>query len=131
MHQTGGVIGAAAARLQTSFPAIRRAAGFISVVKGGGGLLVFRQRQGESSMHASSTQSGKAGITVAPTGGALGAEIRHADLRAIDDGDFALIRGAWHDHLVAVFRGQELSDEALIAFSRRFGELDWAPVQEA
>jgi taurine dioxygenase len=82
-------------------------------------------------MHASSTQSGKAGITVAPTGGALGAEIRHADLRAIDDGDFALIRGAWHDHLVAVFRGQELSDEELIAFSRRFGELDWAPVQEA
>jgi taurine dioxygenase len=81
-------------------------------------------------MHVSSTQAGKTGITVAPTGGALGAEIRHADLRAIDDGDFALIRGAWHDHLVAVFRGQELSDEDLIAFSRRFGELDWAPVQE-
>jgi alpha-ketoglutarate-dependent taurine dioxygenase len=81
-------------------------------------------------MHVSSTPAGKAGITVAPTGGALGAEIRHADLRAIDDGDFALIRGAWHDHLVAIFRGQELSDEALIAFSRRFGELDWAPVQE-
>ena len=82
-------------------------------------------------MHASLTQAGRAGISVAPTGGALGAEIRNVDLRTIDDGDFAVIRGAWHDHLVAVFRGQELSDEDLVAFSRRFGELDWAPVQES
>jgi taurine dioxygenase len=31
---------------------------------------------------------------------------------------------------VLLFRGQQLSDGHLIAFSRRFGELDWAPVQE-
>ena len=42
----------------------------------------------------------------------------------------AVIEGAWHDHLVLVLRGQKLNDEDLIAFSRRFGELDWAPVQE-
>ncbi|HZP34279.1 MAG TPA: TauD/TfdA family dioxygenase [Candidatus Acidoferrales bacterium] len=72
-----------------------------------------------------------AGITVVPTGGALGAEIRNVDLRTIDDRDFAVIEGAWHDHLALIFRGQELSDEDLIAFSRRFGELDWAPVQES
>lgn len=80
-------------------------------------------------MQSSSTRT--AGITVVPTGGALGAEIRNVDLRTIDDGDFAVILGAWHDHLTVIFRGQELRDEALIAFSRRFGELDWAPVQES
>jgi taurine dioxygenase len=31
---------------------------------------------------------------------------------------------------VILIRGQQLKDEDLIAFSRRFGELDWAPVQE-
>lgn len=82
-------------------------------------------------MHMSPTETGKAGIIVGPTGGALGAEIRNADLRTIDDGDFAVISGAWHDHLVLVFRNQELNDEELIAFSKRFGELDWAPVQES
>lgn len=76
-------------------------------------------------------ETGKTGIAVGPTGGALGAEIRNVDLRTIDDGDFAVIWGAWHDHLVLIFRGQNLSDEDLIAFSKRFGKLDWAPVQES
>jgi taurine dioxygenase len=31
---------------------------------------------------------------------------------------------------VILFRGQTLADQDLIAFSRRFGDLDWAPVQE-
>jgi alpha-ketoglutarate-dependent taurine dioxygenase len=82
-------------------------------------------------MHSSTKETRKAGITVVPTGGALGAEIRNVDLRTIDDGDFAVILGAWHDHSMLVFRDQQLSDEDLIAFSRRFGELDWAPVQES
>ena len=82
-------------------------------------------------MQSLPTKSVKAAIVIAPTGGALGAEIRNVDLRAIDDGDFAVICGAWHDDLMLVFRGQRLSDEDLIAFSRRFGELDWAPVQES
>jgi alpha-ketoglutarate-dependent taurine dioxygenase len=69
-------------------------------------------------------------IEVRPTGVALGAEIRGVDLTAIDDQDFADIHQAWLDHQVLLFRGQNLDDEQLIAFSRRFGELDWAPVQE-
>ena len=64
------------------------------------------------------------------TGRALGAEIGGVDLRTIDDRDFAAIHRAWLDHLVLLFRGQELTDDDLIAFSRRFGALDWAPVQE-
>jgi taurine dioxygenase len=61
---------------------------------------------------------------------ALGAEIPHVDLQRLSEEDFAAIHRAWLDHLVVLFRGQQLSDDDLIAFSRRFGELDWAPVQE-
>jgi taurine dioxygenase len=70
------------------------------------------------------------GIEIIPTGKPLGAEIRGIDLRAIGADEFAAIYRAWLDHLVILFRGQELSDQDLIAFSRRFGDLDWAPVQE-
>jgi taurine dioxygenase len=67
---------------------------------------------------------------VVPTGGGLGAEIRGVDLRRLGDDAFAAIHRAWLDNLVLLFRGQELSDAELIAFSRRFGELDLAPIQE-
>jgi taurine dioxygenase len=69
-------------------------------------------------------------ITVTPTAAALGAEVGGIDLRCIDDSGFAEIHRAWLDHLVLLFRGQALSDDDMIAFSRRFGELDFAPVQE-
>ena len=69
-------------------------------------------------------------VTVAPTGAALGAEVSGVDLRAIDNDDFAAIYRAWLDHQVLLVRNQQLSDGDLIAFSRRFGVLDLAPVQE-
>ena len=69
-------------------------------------------------------------MTVIPTGAGVGAELRGVDLRAIDDRDFAEICRAWTEHSVLLFRGQTLSDDDLIAFSRRFGALDHAPVQE-
>ncbi|HUA77086.1 MAG TPA: TauD/TfdA family dioxygenase, partial [Acetobacteraceae bacterium] len=65
-----------------------------------------------------------------PTGGALGAEMRGIDLRHLDDAEFAAVHAAWLAHSVLLFRGQHLSDADLIAFSRRFGDLDFAPVQE-
>ena len=71
------------------------------------------------------------GISVSPSGKALGAEIRGVDLRSITDADFQAIQRAWLDHLALLFRGQNLSDADLIAFSERFGALDWAPVQES
>jgi taurine dioxygenase len=67
---------------------------------------------------------------VVPTGGALGAEIRGVDLRRLGDTAFAAIHRAWLDNLVLLFRDQELADPELIAFSRRFGDLDLAPIQE-
>jgi taurine dioxygenase len=69
-------------------------------------------------------------IAVLPSEKPLGAEIRSVDLKAVTDADFAAIQRAWNDHSVLVFRGQQLTDGELIAFSRRFGDLDWAPVQE-
>lgn len=69
-------------------------------------------------------------IEIIPTGAVLGAELRGIDLRAIDDDAFATIHRAWIDHQVLLFRDQRLDDDALIAFSRRFGDLDIAPIQE-
>ena len=43
---------------------------------------------------------------------------------------FERLLQAWHQYSVVLFRGQSLNDQDLIAFSRRFGDLDWAPVQE-
>jgi len=81
------------------------------------------------SLEAGEPRSGPA-VQVAPTGAALGAEIRGVDLRSIDEAAFAAIHQAWLDHAVVLFRDQQLGDADLIAFSRRFGALDQAPVQE-
>ena len=69
-------------------------------------------------------------LDVIPTGAALGAEVRGVDLRNLDAAAFTRLMQAWHDHSVVLVRGQRLSDQDLIAFSRRFGDLDWAPIQE-
>ena len=74
--------------------------------------------------------TGSSRSVIVPAGGCLAAEIRGVDLTTVGDADFVAIHRAWLDHLVLLFRDQHLSDEDLIAFSRRFGELDWAPIQE-
>jgi len=72
----------------------------------------------------------EASVHVVPSGAALGAEVRGVDLRSIDDATFGQIYRAWLDHAVLLFRDQQLGDADLIAFSRRFGTLDQAPIQE-
>ena len=69
-------------------------------------------------------------LRVRPTGAALGATVDGIDLRTLDEETFAAIHRAWLDHQVLLFRDQALTDTDLIAFSRRFGDLDEAPVQE-
>ncbi len=76
------------------------------------------------------TARSAAQFVVIPTGAALGAEVKAGDLRAIDDAGLSRIIAAWHTHCVLLFRDQALSDRDLIAFSRRFGDLDIAPIQE-
>jgi taurine dioxygenase len=63
-------------------------------------------------------------ITVTKCDAALGAEIGFDLSGPIDDDAFAEIEAVFHDNIVVVFRGQTLSNEQHIAFSRRFGELE-------
>jgi taurine dioxygenase len=56
---------------------------------------------------------------------ALGAEVSGIDLsKPVADHDVEAIEHVWNERLVIVFHGQKLSDPQLIAFSKRFGELD-------
>jgi taurine dioxygenase len=78
----------------------------------------------------SANSSTSSRVAVLASGKALGAEIQGVDLRAMEADAFATLYRAWLDHLTVLVRGQTLTDQDLIAFSRRFGDLDWAPVQE-
>jgi taurine dioxygenase len=69
-------------------------------------------------------------ISVSPLTPAVGAEISGVDLAALGEAEFAQIERAWHRHSALLFRGQRLSDDDLLGFSRRFGELDPPPVNE-
>lgn len=55
---------------------------------------------------------------------ALGAEVTGIDLRRMTDSDFDDIRAAWHEHLLLVFREQQLDYPEYIRFGARFGELE-------
>jgi taurine dioxygenase len=68
-------------------------------------------------------------IRVRPTGAALAADVEGVDLAGpLGPETMAVLKQAWGDHLVLRFRGQQLTDDDLMRFSRQFGELDWAPV---
>ncbi len=67
---------------------------------------------------------------VIPTSACLGAEVKGVDLKALDGAAFARVKQAWLDHSVILVRDQTLSDQDLLTFGHRFGNLDWAPVQE-
>src|SRR5690242_17104623 len=72
------------------------------------------------------------GLAVHPTGAALGADVEGVDLAgALAPEAVGAIKYAWGRHLVLRFRGQTLSDDDLMRFSRQFGELDWAPIAAA
>ena len=67
-------------------------------------------------------------LKVSPIGPGIGAEIQGLDVsQPLDDKTVAELRAAWLQHLVLVFRDQQLSDPGLKAFSRRFGDLDTVP----
>jgi taurine dioxygenase len=74
--------------------------------------------------------SGPMGVVSRLAGHPFGAEVTDVDLRTVTGPDFTTIHQAWIDHQVLLFRDQKLDDLGLIAFSRRFGDLDQAPVQE-
>ncbi len=69
-------------------------------------------------------------LTVVPLTPTVGAEVRNVDLAALSAAQFARLKDAWHRYSVLLVRGQRLTDDDLLAFSRRFGELDPPPNQE-
>lgn len=65
-------------------------------------------------------------VQVIPTGAALGAEIRGVDLaRPMDDDTFAAIERAFDEHGVIFFRDQHITPPQQVAFTRRFGDIEF------
>lgn len=68
-------------------------------------------------------------ISVVPTHKPIGADIVGIDLsQPLTDDQFRVLHEAWIDRHVLRFRGQDLTKDQLLDFSRRFGELDKAPI---
>jgi taurine dioxygenase len=65
-------------------------------------------------------------IDIVPTGAALGAEIRGVDLaQPLGDNIFAVIERAYDEHGVIFFRDQRITPPQQVAFTRRFGEIEF------
>jgi taurine dioxygenase len=72
------------------------------------------------------------GLSIEKLTANIGAEVSGVDLaRDLDASTIAQIREALLEHLVLVFRDQDLSPEQHIAFARRFGEIKRPPVRTA
>jgi taurine dioxygenase len=69
-------------------------------------------------------------LDITPVTPVVGAQVSGVDLARLTDAEFAAIRDAWHRSAFVLVRDQKLSDDDLLAFSRRFGELDPPPNQE-
>jgi alpha-ketoglutarate-dependent 2,4-dichlorophenoxyacetate dioxygenase len=65
-------------------------------------------------------------MEIVPRGPGFAAELRGVTLADVanDDDAYRQARAAFEEHSVLVFRGQEITDEAQLAFSRRFGPLE-------
>ena len=63
-------------------------------------------------------------MEIVPLSDAIGAEIRGVDLsNKPDDATAAAIEQAWHDHIVLLFRDQDIDLNAHAAFAECFGEI--------
>lgn len=69
-------------------------------------------------------------IEIRPLTASVGAELSSIDVAALSNEDFAAVKRAWYAHSVLVIRDQAITDDDLLVFSHRFGELDPPPNQE-
>src|SRR6201996_2789247 len=69
-------------------------------------------------------------MEILPLGPGFGAELRGVTLSNVAGSDdaYAAVRAAFEEHSVLLFRGQDVTDEAQLAFSRRFGPLETTKV---
>ncbi len=74
------------------------------------------------------TSSLDTGLEITKRHDLIGAEIRGIDLAApISENVLRTLHDAWMTHLLLIFPEQEISDDAHIAFGRRFGALEVHP----
>ena len=62
--------------------------------------------------------------TITPVDATLGATISGIDLAGMDDTSWRRVEDAFHEYAVLIFPGQNLDDEAQIAFANRFGDIE-------
>ena len=63
-------------------------------------------------------------IDITPLSQALGAEIRGLDLgEPLKASTIVEVEDAWHEHIVLVFRDQDLDEDAQLRFAKQFGTL--------
>jgi len=62
--------------------------------------------------------------TVTPTNATLGAIVTDVDLANLDDATGRVVENAFHDFGALIFPNQHLTEEAQIAFAKRFGDLE-------
>jgi taurine dioxygenase len=66
----------------------------------------------------------KSKLQIIPLSEYIGAEVRGLDLsKPLDEADIKAINQAWFDHLVILFRGQNLSQEDLLRVTSYFGPI--------
>ncbi|MDH3643426.1 MAG: TauD/TfdA family dioxygenase [Gammaproteobacteria bacterium] len=71
------------------------------------------------------------GMQITTLDAPLGARVTGLDLNHILSGpDFGCLHAAWLERAVLLLPGQNLSEAALVRFSRRFGELELPPASE-
>src|SRR5262249_48028274 len=83
-------------------------------------------RVGRCCGRLSNPSNGSSPMEIVPLGPGFAAELRGVTLAEIaaDAAAYKEARAALEQHSVIVFRGQEVTDEAQLAFSRRFGPLE-------
>src|SRR4029078_3139806 len=65
-------------------------------------------------------------MQIEPLGPGFGAELRGVTLADVanDEATYDAVRAAFEEHSLLVFRGQDVTDDIQIAFSRKFGSLE-------
>jgi len=70
-------------------------------------------------------------MQITPLAAPLGARITDLDLNlAMDDACFERVYSAWLQYSILLFPNRSLSEDGLVEFSRRFGELEAPPASE-
>jgi taurine dioxygenase len=63
-------------------------------------------------------------MEIVPSPDVIGAEMQDVNLARLSEAEFARIEAAFNKHAVLCFRNQQLDEPQLIAFARRFGEVE-------